>query len=162
MIAGEHWPATSSSLPSVPSISKPAREATVLPQQAGQTLLSPHAPSTQLFHSPTPLKVLWLTSCHPGGLQIWIMFLDLCLSSCNWLVLTLPGKAPARLFQETKIHYTHPYWFSLSFAYCWNASPPPLGETVLRLLEALLPLDSEDQRALRLLGVGGCLQIASC
>ena len=77
---------------------------------------------------------------HQGSLQSWIMFLDLCLSSCHWLVLSLPGKAPARLFQETKIHYTHPYWFSLSFAYYWNAFfPPSLEETALQLLETCSP-----------------------
>lgn len=147
--AGEHWLEALRkrihlcSLSRAPSISKAVREALVLPQQAGLPLFLPPPPlPTQLSHRPRSLQVLWLPSCHPGGLQIWIMFLDLCLSSCPWLVLTLPGKAPAGLFLETKIHYTHPYWFSLSFAYSWNAFPPPCEETVLQLLEPSLPLEA--------------------
>lgn len=98
---------------------------------------------------------------HQGSLQSWIMFLDLCLSSCHWLVLSLPGKAPARLFQETKIHYTHPYWFSLSFACYWNA-PPPHPRPLLKKQHcnywklALPAACLQDQRVLLMfLGGGG-------
>lgn len=84
------------------------------------------------------LWFLTLTFFHQQGLQSWIMCLDSCLSSCHWLVLTLPGKTPTRLFQETKIHYIHPYWFSLSFAYrnafpslSWSSSIPITGSSAL-------------------------------